>query len=251
MPIRDPLLGAEPLHHPVVQLDEVRQHAPSARRTNRCPVQPKRASTTASQSAAHAGVRDIGHGDGDGGARRGDGQRGAADDRARPGDNPRPASVWVVNAFQFAVTVSLLPLSALGDGLGYRRVYWPRARRLHPGVPRLRACADASRPDSCARHPGVRRSGNHERQYRARPVHLSFVHGSARASARLRWSWRCARPAARPSLQAILSVASWRWLFLINVPIGALALVMAARTLPGHAAFKAQSRSRGASSSTR
>ncbi len=31
---------------------------------------------------------------------------------------------------------------------------------------------------------------------------------------------------------AILSVASWRWLFLINVPIGAAALVMAARNLP-------------------
>ena len=39
--------------------------------------------------------------------------------------------------------------------------------------------------------------------------------------------------AASPSVAAaILSVASWHWLFLINVPIGALALVMAARTLP-------------------
>ena len=34
-------------------------------------------------------------------------------------------SVWIVNAFQIAVTISLLPLSALGDTLGYRRVYWP------------------------------------------------------------------------------------------------------------------------------
>ena len=39
--------------------------------------------------------------------------------------------------------------------------------------------------------------------------------------------------AGSPSVAAaILSVASWHWLFLINVPIGALALVMAARTLP-------------------
>src|SRR6185437_11445669 len=39
--------------------------------------------------------------------------------------------------------------------------------------------------------------------------------------------------AASPSVAAaILSVASWHWLFLINVPIGALALVMAAHTLP-------------------
>jgi DHA2 family multidrug resistance protein-like MFS transporter len=33
-------------------------------------------------------------------------------------------AIWIVNAFQLAVTVSLLPLAALGDILGYRRVYW-------------------------------------------------------------------------------------------------------------------------------
>jgi DHA2 family multidrug resistance protein-like MFS transporter len=39
--------------------------------------------------------------------------------------------------------------------------------------------------------------------------------------------------AASPSVAAaILSVASWHWLFLVNVPIGALALITAARTLP-------------------
>jgi len=39
--------------------------------------------------------------------------------------------------------------------------------------------------------------------------------------------------AASPTVAAaILSIASWRWLLLINVPIGAAALVMAARTLP-------------------
>ena len=39
--------------------------------------------------------------------------------------------------------------------------------------------------------------------------------------------------AGSPSVAAaILSVASWHWLFLINVPIGVVALIMAARTLP-------------------
>ena len=33
-------------------------------------------------------------------------------------------AIWIVNAFQLAVTVSLLPLAAIGDALGYRRVYW-------------------------------------------------------------------------------------------------------------------------------
>src|SRR5258707_84023 len=38
--------------------------------------------------------------------------------------NASPAdSIWVVNAYQLAITVSLLPLASLGDRIGYRRVY--------------------------------------------------------------------------------------------------------------------------------
>ncbi|MEO7033134.1 MAG: MFS transporter [Polyangiaceae bacterium] len=33
-------------------------------------------------------------------------------------------SVWVVNAYQLAITISLLPLASLGDIVGYKRVYW-------------------------------------------------------------------------------------------------------------------------------
>ena len=40
-------------------------------------------------------------------------------------------------------------------------------------------------------------------------------------------------PAAGPSIAAaILGVASWRWLFFVNVPIGVVALVLAARLMP-------------------
>ena len=34
-------------------------------------------------------------------------------------------SVWIVNAYQLTITVLLLPLAALGDRIGYRRVYIP------------------------------------------------------------------------------------------------------------------------------
>src|ERR1700761_7065572 len=42
----------------------------------------------------------------------------AADLQASPAD-----SIWVVNAYQLALIVSLLPLASLGDILGYRRIY--------------------------------------------------------------------------------------------------------------------------------
>ena len=37
---------------------------------------------------------------------------------------PTPAhAIWVVNAYQIATLVMLLPLASLGDLIGYRRVY--------------------------------------------------------------------------------------------------------------------------------
>ena len=42
---------------------------------------------------------------------------------ARDLDASPAASIWVVNAYQLAVTISLLPLASLGDIYGYRRVY--------------------------------------------------------------------------------------------------------------------------------
>jgi DHA2 family multidrug resistance protein-like MFS transporter len=32
-------------------------------------------------------------------------------------------SIWVVNGYQLAITISLLPLSSLGDIVGYRKIY--------------------------------------------------------------------------------------------------------------------------------
>ena len=38
-------------------------------------------------------------------------------------DTSPAASIWIVNAYQLAITISLLSLSSLGDILGYRRIY--------------------------------------------------------------------------------------------------------------------------------
>ncbi|HVI06031.1 MAG TPA: MFS transporter, partial [Sphingomicrobium sp.] len=34
-------------------------------------------------------------------------------------------SVWIINGYQLTITVLLLPLAALGDRIGYRRIYVP------------------------------------------------------------------------------------------------------------------------------
>jgi DHA2 family multidrug resistance protein-like MFS transporter len=140
-------------------------------------------------------------------------------------------AIWIVNAFQLAVTVSLLPLAALGDMFGYRRVYWW-------GLALFTVASLA-----CALAPTF-----------AVLTFARVVQGLGAAGimsvniALIRFIYPHARlgqgvgniavvvaicSAGSPSLAAaILSVASWHWLFLINVPIGLLALIMAARTLP-------------------
>src|SRR5580700_8963432 len=140
-------------------------------------------------------------------------------------------AIWIVNAFQLAVTVSLLPLAALGDALGYRRVYWY-------GLAVFTVASLA-----CALAPTF-----------AVLTFARVVQGLGAAGimsvniALIRFIYPHARlgqgvgniavvvavsTAGSPSVAAaILSVASWHWLFLINVPIGAMALVMAAQTLP-------------------
>src|SRR5215813_3102123 len=42
---------------------------------------------------------------------------------ARDLDASPAFSIWIVNGYQLAVTISLLPLASLGDIIGYRRVY--------------------------------------------------------------------------------------------------------------------------------
>src|ERR1700729_1269101 len=42
---------------------------------------------------------------------------------ARDLDASPAFSIWIVNGYQLAITISLLPLASLGEIVGYRRVY--------------------------------------------------------------------------------------------------------------------------------
>jgi MFS transporter, DHA2 family, multidrug resistance protein len=140
-------------------------------------------------------------------------------------------AVWVVNAYQLAVTVSLLPLASLCDILGYRRVYGAGLAlftvsslvcALSPSLTVLILARIAQ---------GLGGAG-------VMSVNIAFVRFIYPKSMLGRGVGNmavvvAASSAAGPSVaSAILSVASWHWLFLVNVPIGAIALFLAARSLP-------------------
>jgi MFS transporter, DHA2 family, multidrug resistance protein len=148
-------------------------------------------------------------------------------------------AIWVVTAYQLAVTVSLLPLASLGDIIGYKRIYWCG---LAIFTAASFACATAHTLPFLAGMrviQGVGAAG-------IMSVNIALVRyifpkallGSGVGYTALVVA---VSSAAGPSVaSAILTIASWQWLFLVNVPLGLIALVVAARTLPqtpasGHA----------------
>ena len=150
----------------------------------------------------------------------------AADMRATPA-----ASIWVINAYQLAVTVTLLPLASLGEIYGYRRVYQTGlavftlaslACALSHSLPTL-AAARVLQGLGAAGIMSVNSALTryvYPRALLGRGMGLNALVAAT-----------CS--AVGPTVaSAILSVASWPFLFAINVPIGLIAFSIASRSLP-------------------
>jgi len=140
-------------------------------------------------------------------------------------------SIWVVNAYQLAVTVSLFPLSSLGDIVGYRRVYW---WGLLVFTLASAACAlsDSLLALTIARVvQGFGAAGIMSVSIAL--VRFIYPHRQLGRGVGNNALIVAVASAAGPTIAGmILSVGSWQWLFAINVPLGAVALVIAARSLP-------------------
>lgn len=146
--------------------------------------------------------------------------------------NASPAeSVWIVNAYQIAIIVSLLSLSFLGDMLGYRRVY-QAGLALFIATSLFCALSTSLNMLTFARvlqgFGGAALMSVNTALIRIIYPQRYLGRGMAINSLIVAVS-----TAAGPTVAAaILSVASWKWLFLINVPLGIIALWLALRTLP-------------------
>lgn len=140
-------------------------------------------------------------------------------------------SIWVVNAYQLAVTVSLFPLSSLGDIVGYRRIYW---WGLLVFAASSAACAlsDSLLTLTIARVvQGFGAAGIMSVSIAL--VRFIYPHRQLGRGVGNNALIVAVASAAGPTIAgAMLSVASWQWLFAINVPLGAVALVIASRSLP-------------------
>src|ERR1700758_4656359 len=141
------------------------------------------------------------------------------------------ASIWVINAYQLAVVISLLPFASLGDIFGYRRIYMiglvvftgaALVSALSHSLPMLtlgRALQGLGAAGMMSVNTALVRFTYPRRQLGRGIAMVSVVVSISSA--------------AGPSVAAaILAVASWPWLFAISVPIGLVAMVMSWRLLP-------------------
>lgn len=141
------------------------------------------------------------------------------------------ASIWVVNAYQLAVTVSLLPLASLGDTYGYRHVYlWglgiftvaSAACGMADSLPMLVAARVAQ---------GIGAAGI--MSVNTALIRFVFPRAALGRGVATTALVVAISSASGPTVAAaILGVASWHWLFLFNVPLGVVALGLALRSLP-------------------
>jgi len=150
---------------------------------------------------------------------------------ARDLDTSPAATIWVVNAYQLAVTISLLPLASIGDIFGYRVVYFC-GLVVFTIASLFCAMSDSLVTLTLARIlqgfgaaglmsvNGALIRAIYPRAWMGRGVGINATVGSISS-------------AAGPSVAAaILAVAHWPWLFAVNVPIGLIAIPIAWRALP-------------------
>ena len=139
--------------------------------------------------------------------------------------------IWVVNAYQLATIAAALPFAASGEVLGYRRVF--AAGTLVFTIASL-ACGLA---DSLATLVAARilqgLSGAAIMSVNIALIRFVFParllgRGVGMNSLVVALAFTVGPTVA----SGVLAVASWHWLFLVNVPVGIVAVVFASRALP-------------------
>jgi DHA2 family multidrug resistance protein-like MFS transporter len=140
-------------------------------------------------------------------------------------------SIWVVNAYQLALMVSLLPLAALGDILGYRRIYIVGLAVFT--LASLVCAASWSLPTLAAARvfQGFGASGIMS----VNTALIRFIYPANRLGRGVGFNALIVAVsfAIGPTVaSAILAVANWQWLFAVNVPLGLIGLAIAIPALP-------------------
>lgn len=147
------------------------------------------------------------------------------------------ASVWIINAYQLTITMLLLPLAALGDRIGHKRIYIPGLALFTLGSLGCAAGGTLQLLVAARVFQGI--GAACIMSMNAALVRATYPTSMLGRGIGYNAMVLSVSAAIGPTLASlILGVGSWQWLFLINLPIGIAALVVGRKALPdsrGHA----------------
>ena len=140
-------------------------------------------------------------------------------------------SIWVISAYQLALVVTVLPLAALGERVGYRRVYQGGLVVFTAGS---LACALSHNLPVLVMSRVVQGLGaSGILSVNGALVRFTYPQASLGRGVGLNALVVSIAAALGPTIaSAILALGSWEWLFAVNVPIGIVNMVLASRALP-------------------
>jgi len=140
-------------------------------------------------------------------------------------------AIWVVTAYQLAVVVSLLPLAALGEAIGFRKinlaglVVFCLASILCAYSPTIEILTFARLLQGLG---GAALMSINAALVR----HIMPINQLGKGISRVAMVVAISAAAGPSIASAILAISSWHWLFLINVPLSIAAFGMGYFTLP-------------------
>jgi len=143
------------------------------------------------------------------------------------------ASIWIVNAYQIAIVISLLSLAFLGDMIGYHRIY--KIGLIVFTLASLFCALSHSLEMLTLARVAQGLGGAALMSVNTALIRLIYPQRQLGRGMGINSFVVAVSSAAGPTIAAaILSVASWQWLFLINVPLGIISWVLAVRFLPAN-----------------
>jgi len=140
-------------------------------------------------------------------------------------------SIWIVNGYQLAITISLLPLASLGEIIGYRRVYLTglvlfTLASLFCALSHTLLLLTVARIVQGFGAAGIM-------SVNAALVRFTYPRALLGRGIGINALVVAISAAVGPTVAAgILAVGTWPYLFAINVPIGVAALALGWRCLP-------------------
>jgi DHA2 family multidrug resistance protein-like MFS transporter len=145
------------------------------------------------------------------------------------------AAVWVVNAYQLATLGLLLPCAHLGDRLGYRRVYLVGLAVFFLASIGCAAANSLVMLSVFRALQGLGAAGM--MSVNSALVRLTYPVSMLGKALAINSVTVAAASVAGPSVAAlVLSVASWPWLFVLQLPFGLVVWWLGRRALPANAA---------------